>query len=250
MIIWIDIPAAVTLVIIIKLTLMIAKKRRQIREEQNQIASVSARVEMMNAVASIAKANISGSGTDRVDLEKMREVCSEAQKTEEGAPNENVASMKLPSEGASGETVAKIEGNNERMNAERRHEDDVPKPTIETEHKKTTKTPSNTVATIATAVKLIGCISLSYWLTYIPCLVALHKMVDSVSIADVEFGKHPMWHYLMRYFFFFGLPASCVINPVFHFYFNKPLKQALLSKLGIIKATTEHESVTSEVCTK
>ena len=89
------------------------------------------------------------------------------------------------------------------------------------------------IKTMKTAIKLVGCISLSFYLTYIPCTIATLSILGKVSIVDLELGRYPVYFYLMRVFYFFALTISAVINPFFHFYFNRPLKRALYKMLRI-----------------
>ena len=89
------------------------------------------------------------------------------------------------------------------------------------------------IKTMKTAIKLVGCISLSFYLTYIPCMIATLSILGKVSIVDLELGRYPAYFYLMRVFYFFALTISTVINPFFHFYFNRPLKRALYKMLRI-----------------
>ena len=89
------------------------------------------------------------------------------------------------------------------------------------------------IKTMKTAIKLVGCISLSFYLTYIPSMIATLSILGKVSIVDLELGRYPAYFYLMRVFYFFALTISTVINPFFHFYFNRPLKRALYKMMKI-----------------
>ena len=107
-----------------------------------------------------------------------------------------------------------------------------------------TSASKNLIKTMLTAIKLVGCISLSFYLTYIPCVLVTFKVYSMVSIVDIELGRAPNYYYLMRIFYFFGLNLSGVINPFFQFYFNQPLKRTLY-KCFRIRTNTNWETSSS-----
>ena len=280
MIIWIDTPAFITLLTVGKLTHMIIKKRRVIRDEQARnkaaVSSVSANVSKAEIPAST-----SNKGDEQLENGSRTDAFSEAIEYDKAAVPNKFCKRKLDPNGKDpdkckgdlidglppelrcgskpsasvntiAESPAESDGNNKISNTESSLPGkslSKPKQPVKCNSQvQHANTKDNVVVnTMATAVKLIGCISLSYWVTYIPCLVVLHEMIGKTTLIEVELGQSPKWHFLLRYFFFFGLPLSNTINPVFHFHFNKRLKKDLFRLLRIDKAgSTDSQSRESE----
>jgi hypothetical protein len=84
-----------------------------------------------------------------------------------------------------------------------------------------------------TTIKLVGCISLTLYLTYIPGIIVSFQVLDEISIIDLELGRYPDKYHLLRIFFLFVIAVSTIINPFFHFLFNRPLTRALYKLLRI-----------------
>jgi hypothetical protein len=91
----------------------------------------------------------------------------------------------------------------------------------------------NAVKMMKTAIKLVCCISLGFYLTYIPGVIVTFKVLGEISIVDMELGRYPDKYHLIRIFYFFAITLGTIINPFFHFSFNRPLTRALYKMLHI-----------------
>ena len=87
--------------------------------------------------------------------------------------------------------------------------------------------------TMLTAIKLVGSMSLTYWLLYVPSMIVIFHVLSRVSLFDMELGKQPFFRYLFRIFIVFSLGLVRVVTPFFHYLFVPSLRQALWKLLHI-----------------
>ena len=83
------------------------------------------------------------------------------------------------------------------------------------------------------AIKLVGCISLTYWIFYLPTMVVIFYVLGKVSVVDMELGRVPEYSGFLRIWFVYCLGLTRVVNPIFHFCFISPLRLALKKLIGI-----------------
>ena len=81
-----------------------------------------------------------------------------------------------------------------------------------------------------TAIKVVGGISLTYWMFYIPSIISIFKTLDTISVFDMELNREPGYRYLIRMLIFFGIGGlSRALNPFFGFYFNAALRRKFIN---------------------
>ena len=89
------------------------------------------------------------------------------------------------------------------------------------------------VRLMITAIKLVGSMSLTYWLLYIPSMIVIFHALSRVSLVDMELGKQPLYRYLFRGAIVFSLGMVRVLTPFFHYLFVPALRQALTKFLRL-----------------
>jgi hypothetical protein len=253
--VWFIPPGLVVIVMVVKLNLLIANQRNQIHVQQTQshqptVTTVSKWPTPLDGHIVINEADNGHQKVTENHQDNAGDGHQSTSNTMTVPAGDNDVDDDVEIQGADYKDSIQSPAAAHKISVPRVIRCQEPDSTMTTQNLSTTSSASNnvgqgnTVKIMKTAIKLVGCISLSFFLTYIPGIIVMFKILGETSIIDLELGRYPNQSHLFRIFYFFGVALSTVINPFFHFLFNRPLTRALYKLLGIKVSVEWTDSVT------
>jgi hypothetical protein len=231
--VWIVPPALLVLLVVITLSMLIIKQR-------NQVHTSPARVSQLGPISKPSQADKQGTqrrqmvtlATDGCPPQAGDANPSTSNATTDMRKDEKVEDR--PAEGNETGTARErgmdVQGSHGNLSVISNVESTTSAVSISsTDSLRRTTLYGNSIRMIQTAIKLVGCITLFFYITYILCTVITLTVFTDTSRVDRQAGHYK----LIQVVYLLGLKFSTIVNPVFHLCFNRPLKKALFKMIGI-----------------